>query len=96
VTFVTDGVQSKPYSTGQRRADRPAVFDFGALRHTTSRTTEMSRFNMMGAASAVFGRLSAARQRRRTMRILENLPDHIRKDIGWSTDRRMPPAPLAN
>jgi hypothetical protein len=56
----------------------------------------MSRFNMMGAASAVFGRLSAARQRRRTMRILESLPDHIRKDIGWSTDRRMAPTPLAN
>ena len=56
----------------------------------------MSRFNMMGAASAVFGRITAARQRRRTMRILESLPDHIRKDIGWSIDRRMPPTYLAN
>jgi hypothetical protein len=51
---------------------------------------------MMGAASAVFSRMTAARQRRRTMRILDNLPDHIRKDIGWSTDRRMAPTPLAN
>jgi hypothetical protein len=56
----------------------------------------MSRVNLMGAASAVFGRISAARQRRRTMRILNNLPDHIRKDIGWSTDRRTAPTYLAN
>ena len=56
----------------------------------------MSRVNMIGAAAAVFGRITAARQRRRTLRILDSLPDHIRKDIGWSTDRRMPPAPLAN
>jgi hypothetical protein len=56
----------------------------------------MSRFSMMEAASAAFGRITAARQRRRTMRILDNLPDHIRKDIGWSTDRRMAPTYVGN
>jgi hypothetical protein len=30
------------------------------------------------------------------MRIVDSLPEHIRKDIGWSTDRRMAPVPLAN
>jgi hypothetical protein len=47
--------------------------------------------HVMRAASAVFGRMMAERQRRRTQRIIDNLPDHIRKDIGWSVDRSRAP-----
>jgi hypothetical protein len=47
--------------------------------------------HVMRVASALFGRMVAERQRRRTRRMLENLPENIRKDIGWSADRTMAP-----
>jgi hypothetical protein len=96
VTVVTDGPRQTPYPTRQGQADTGLPFGFGASAPQTQRTTKMSRFSMMEAASAVLGRMTAARQRRRTLQILESLPDHIRKDIGWSTDRRMAPTYLAD
>ena len=47
--------------------------------------------HVMRVASAMFDRMAAERQRRRTRRILDNLPEFIRKDIGWSVDRTRAP-----
>jgi hypothetical protein len=47
----------------------------------------MRGLHVMKAASAMFGRMMVERQRRRTQRIIDNLPDDVRKDIGWSSDR---------
>ena len=52
----------------------------------------MSRFRMMEMASAAFGRVAAARRRRRTWQVVDSLPDYVRKDIGWPIDpERKPP-----
>jgi uncharacterized protein YjiS (DUF1127 family) len=56
----------------------------------------MNRINMLGAATAVFGRIANARRRRQTLRVLDSLPDHLRKDIGWSSDHRWTPTYLLN
>jgi hypothetical protein len=47
--------------------------------------------HVMRVASVMFGRMVAERQRRRTRRILDSLPEQIRKDIGWSVDRTRAP-----
>ena len=42
----------------------------------------MSKIKVM--LNDAVNRVAMARKRRRTARILEDLPDYIRKDIGWS------------
>jgi hypothetical protein len=51
--------------------------------------------HVLRAASVLFGRITAERQRRRTRRILDSLPDYIRKDIGWSVDRTRAPVQVS-
>jgi len=46
----------------------------------------------MGTLSAIIMRMRAAARQRRTMLILEELPEHIRKDIGWSGSSRTAPS----
>jgi hypothetical protein len=36
-----------------------------------------------GTLNSIIMHMKVAAQRRRTRRILEGLPEHIRKDIGW-------------
>ena len=56
----------------------------------------MAGYQMIEAATAIFGRIAAARRRTRTQRVIESLPEYIRKDIGWSTDRMRPPSYIAH
>lgn len=52
--------------------------------------------HVVKVASAMFGRMMAERQRRHTRRVIDSLPDHIRKDIGWSVDRSKAPTYIAD
>lgn len=51
----------------------------------------MATFQMLAAAASLVERIAAARRRAQTQRILDGLPDYIRKDIGWSVDRAKAP-----
>jgi hypothetical protein len=42
----------------------------------------------MEKLTGFLARMRDSARKRRTARILESLPDYIRKDIGWSGDRR--------
>lgn len=42
---------------------------------------------LAGMISSAAGRAVAARRRRETARMLERLPDHVLKDIGWPSAR---------
>lgn len=48
----------------------------------------MSRFFTFQKITGMFSRISVARQKRKSLRAVGRLPDHIRDDIGWpSRDR---------
>lgn len=49
----------------------------------------MSMTMIRNAAGTTFGRISTIYRRRRTTRILNGLPEEIRRDIGWTGDGRM-------
>lgn len=42
----------------------------------------------MEKLTGLLARMRDSARKRRTARIMESLPDYIRKDIGWSGDRR--------
>jgi hypothetical protein len=57
---------------------------------------KMSKISIPGIATTAFGRIAAARRRRQTIKVLESLPDHLRRDIGWTPDHRAMRSYLAN
>lgn len=79
MTVFTDGFRSSAYA-GFHEGRRAAFLRL-------SQEATMRGLHVMKAASAMFGRMMVERQRRRTQRIIDNLPDDVRKDIGWSSDR---------